>query len=127
MRRWIRTTAALLLAVIVVSPAQAQVIDLAGTWRTFAMNVDPGTQIDVRLQNGQRFSAVLVAAREDGLVILPKTRMAVPAQTVAYSDIVSLERRDRGHMSAGKAVAIGVAAGGAAFLGILLILAAAWD
>jgi hypothetical protein len=127
MRIWIRVPATVLVVALLASPLRAQAIDATDAWRALAMQVKPGTQLDVRLHNGQRFPAVLVATRDEGVVILPKARLAVPAQFVAYSEIVSLERRDGHGMSAGKAVAIGVGAGGAAFLGILLMLAAAWD
>ena len=48
-------------------------------------------------------------------------------QRVPYDAIVSLERDDARGIGAGKAVAIGVAAGVGAFLGTLLLVIAAID
>lgn len=61
------------------------------------------------------------------LLLLPRTRVPVPVQPVAYDQIASLERDDARGVGAGKAVALGVASGVAAFLGTLLIVIAAID
>lgn len=111
------------LALPVPSAAQAQ----ADVWRAFAENVDVGTELTVRLHGGQRFRAMLVAAREDAVLLQPKTRVPVPVQPVPYDAILSLERRAEGGMSAGKAAAIGVASGAGTFFAILLILIATLD
>ena len=89
-------------------------------WRSVAAQIHAGSQVNVQLHSGQRFRAVLVRADQESLVLLPKTRLAVPVQTIKYEEIAALERREAG-VGAGKAVAIGVAAGAAAFLGMLLI------
>jgi hypothetical protein len=46
----------------------------------------------VRLRNGQKFRATLIDAREDVLLLQPKTRVPVPVQPVSYDAIVSLEQ-----------------------------------
>ena len=96
-------------------------------WRTIAEQVPAGTIVKVRLTSGQSFSAVLVRPEENAVLLQPRTRQPVPVQTVQYDAILSMERvGDRG-IGVGKAVAIGAAVGGAAFLGLLIAVVSAWD
>lgn len=104
----------------VVVAAQAQ----PDVWKTFASRIDVGVQLNVRLRTGERFRATLIDAREDVLLLQPKTRVPVPVQPVAYDAIVSLEQV-KGGIGAGKAAAIGVATGVGAFFGTLLVMLAA--
>ena len=98
-----------------------------GVWKTFASRIDVGVQLNVRLRNGQKFRATLIDAREDVLLLQPKTRVPVPVQPVSYDAIVSLEQVKGGGNGA-KAAAIGVATGvGAFFATMLIILAAVSD
>ena len=113
---------AILAALIAPPPSAAQPADVV--WREFAERLEVGTELMVRTQDGERFRAVLVGTRPDALLLQPKTRVAVPVQPVPYDEIVSLERRRPG-VGAGSADGIGVASGVGAFLGILLIMAAA--
>lgn len=96
-------------------------------WRTFAQKLTAGTELTVRLQNGQRFAATLIDARADALVLQPRTRRPVPVQPVSYDAILSLERRDRHGMGAAKAAGIGIAAGAGTFLAVFALLAATLD
>ena len=116
-----------LLVLALVAPIAAQGAADADLWRTFATRLEVGSHIKVRLQNGERVSATLIQADATDLVIQPRTRLPVPVQHLRYDAIVSLERDDARGMGAGKAVAIGVAAGAGAFLGILLLVVAAFD
>jgi small nuclear ribonucleoprotein (snRNP)-like protein len=102
--------------------ARSQNLDAAQTWQSLATRIDPGREVQLRLRSGQRFAATLIRADDQAMVVLPKTRLAVPPQPISYDQIVSLELRDSSRMSAGKMVAIGLGAGAAAFLGILLVV-----
>ena len=99
----------------------------ADVWRGFAQKLDTGTELDVRLANGQRFKATLIDARPDALVIQPRTRRPVPVQPVSYDAILSLDTQRRHGMGAAKAAAIGVAAGVGSFLAILAIVVSTID
>ena len=99
----------------------------ADVWRQFAQRVEVGSELRVRLRNGQRFNATLVNAAEDAALLQPKTRRPVDVQRVAYADVESLERRKEGGIGVGKAVAIGAGVGIGAFLGFLIVIAAAMD
>ena len=96
-------------------------------WRTIAEQVPAGSVVKVRLTSGQSFSAVLVRPEEDSVLLQPRTRQPVPLQTVRYDAIVSMERVEGRGIGVGKAVAIGAAVGGAAFLGLLMAVVSAWD
>ena len=116
----------LLLVFSIVTPATslAQTAGEADTWRAFVENVPVGTELNVRLRSGQRFRATIVRTTADAVVVLPKTRVPVPVQPVSYEEIASLERRQHGGISGGKAAAIGVASGVAGFFGAMLIVLA---
>ena len=118
-------TVVLLLVFVVPSGVGAQA--QPDLWKTFASRIDVGVQLNVRLRNGQKFRATLIEAREDALMLQPRTRVPVPVQGVAYDAIVSLQQV-KGGMGAGKAAAIGVATGvGAFFATMLIILAVVGD
>ena len=119
-------TCGLVLSLLAAAPVRAQVP--ADVWRTFAQNIDVGSEMNVRLQDGTRFRATLVGVRDEALLLQPKTRVTVPVQAVPYGDIASLERRKAGGgVGAGKAAAIGVASGVGSFFAMLLILVASFD
>jgi hypothetical protein len=123
-KSFVATTLVLLVMVPGVAGAQPATGDV---WRTFAQKLDTGTELTVRLANGQHFAATLIDARSDAMVLQPRTRRPVPLQPVSYDAIVSSERRSGRGMSAAKAAGIGVAAGAGVFFAILGILAATLD
>jgi hypothetical protein len=96
-------------------------------WRTFAQQIDIGSRLIIRLDDGGRLTATLIQADADGMLVQPRTRVPVPAQRVAYDRITSIERDDPRGISVGKAVVLGVASGVGAFFGTLLILMATLD
>jgi hypothetical protein len=122
--RTVRTVPIIVLLCALVVPADVIAQSQPDVWKTFASRIDVGTQLNVRLRDGQRFRATLIEARDDALLLQAKTRVPVPVQPVAYDAIVSLEQV-KGGGGAGKAVAIGVATGVGAFFGTLLIMLAA--
>jgi hypothetical protein len=89
-------------------------------WRSFAEKVDVGTELNVRLNNGRRFRATLVGVRDNAMMVQAKTRIPVPIQAVPYEDVMQIERTRSG-IGAGKAVAIGVAAGVGAFFAVVAL------
>ena len=124
--------AALVIAVCLAAPAAAAaqapgVPQRPDVWRDFARTIDIGSELIVRLDNGQRFRAALVAVRDDAVLVQPKTRVPVPVQPVPYEAILSLERPSERPTSAGKAAAIGIASGAGTFLAMLLILLTTLD
>ena len=118
-------TTAVLLTLLSAHGVAAQTT--ADVWRNFAQRVDVGTELNVELNDGHRLRATLVGVQDDAVLLQPKTRIAVPVQTVPYDSIVRMETRKGNGQSVGKAVAIGVAAGVGAFFGIMALLFAAAD
>lgn len=114
-------TAGLVLALFVQNAAAQTSPEI---WRSFAERVGVGTELDVRLDDGQRLRATLVGVRDDAVLLQPKTRVTVPVQAIPYDKIVRMEPRKAGH-SAGKAVAIGAATGVGVFFGVMAVLVAA--
>lgn len=120
------------LLVLVTSPptsawAQSDQVlaERAATWRQFAERLEAGAPLTLRLRGGQRVKGSFLEARSAELVVLPKTRVPVPAQAVRYEEVISIERDVRGGVNVGKAIVIGAASGAAAFASLLLILFAA--
>jgi hypothetical protein len=114
----------LIVCLLSIQPAVAQVADAGAVWRTFAAKVEVGSSVKVRLQDGRAFTATLVEARTDALLLQPRTRVPVPVQPVPYDSIVSIERV-RGGIGPGKAAAIGILTGVGAFFATLVIFVAA--
>ena len=116
-------TGALIVVLVLAQASAAQTPP--DVWRSFAERIEVGTELNVRLSNGQRFRGTLVGVRPDAVLLQPKTRVPVPVQAVPYEGIDRLERARHG-VGAAKAVAIGVATGVGAFfatLGIMLAVA----
>ena len=115
----------LLAVVVMATPALAQT--QGDMWRSFAQQIDVGTRVKLRLDDGQRIAAILIQADSDGVLVHPRTRVPVPVQHIAYDRIAALERDERRGASVGKAAAVGVGSGVGAFLGMFLILLATLD
>lgn len=107
-------------------PGQAAAQAHPEIWRDVASRIEPGTEVNVRMQDGKRIRAALLDARQDVVLLQPKTRVPVPAQEVPYGAILTLERHTPGGGGTAKAVGIGIASGVGAFFAILGILVAAY-
>ena len=106
------------------SPVRAQ--SQTDVWRTFAKTLTVSADIDVRLRDGERFRATLVAATDDRVLVQPRTRIPVPVQPIPYDAVTRLAPHQDNHRSA-RAAAIGTAAGAGSVLVILWRLIAAAD
>ena len=110
-------------ALIAITAAGSSAQTPADTWRQFAERIEVGTELNVRLTDGRRVRATLIGARDDAVLLQPRTRVPVPVQAVSYNDIVGMERKGKG-IGTGKAVAIGVATGAGALFGMMAIMVA---
>ena len=93
----------------------------AEIWKSFAEQMDLGTELTVRLNDGRQFKATLVGTSDTAMLVQHKTRGPVPIQAVPYDDITRIERTRQG-VGPAKAVAIGVATGVGTFFGILVLM-----
>jgi S1-C subfamily serine protease len=120
MAQMIRLSAAA--ALIISLSAQITIAQTSSEiWKSFAEQVEVGTELDVRLNDGRHFKATLVGIRDSAMLMQPRTRVPVPIQAVPYGDVLRMERTKAG-IGAGKAIAIGAATGAGAFFGILAIM-----
>ena len=95
-------------------------------WMTYASKLPIGSTVRVRTTDGQRITAVLAIVDDSGITLEPKTRIPERPQHVPYEKLDQIVLKENGN-SIGKAVGIGVAVGVGSFLGVLAILASAWD
>ena len=106
--------------------AQVDPASLADGWRDVATRAGAGADVKVRLNDGRSFRALLVRVDPESIVVQPKTRVPVPAQALAYGSIASIEPQKKG-TNTGKAVAIGIGTGVAAFWGMMAIVFAIYS
>ena len=122
-----RTISALILSSIALtSPAMAFAKDssdaqpTADVWRAFAEHIPIGSTVNIRTTAGERLTASVYVVDDTAITIKPKTRVPEPTRRVTFDRIEEITiRRDRVNIA--KYVAIGAAAGGAAFLWLLSI------
>ena len=81
-----------------------------------------GSRVRARLAGGDTVRGTLMQATAKGIVLQPRTRIPEPPLTIPIERIKAVEIDTSS--GTGRAVAIGAAAGGAAALGVILILAA---
>jgi hypothetical protein len=96
--------------------------------REYVRTLSIGSLLRVRLLDGATITGILMAVRDDSIIVKPQTRIPEPERIVPLDtiDVVAPDRPSG--MSTGKAAAIGAAAGaGGAAAFILILLAAAWD
>ena len=117
----------LILSFVLTVPTGAAAQGSTDVWRDFVARVEIGTELDVHLHNGQHFRATLLGARDDAVLLQPKTRVTVPVQAVSFDAIARLAPRRGGGMGPGKAALIGIASGAATFFAIIAILFATVD
>lgn len=109
-------------AVIVLLAAHSAIAQTPSEiWRSFAEKVEVGTELTVRMNDGRRFRATFVGTQDTAMLVQPRTRIPVPIQAVPYDEVTRIERTRPG-VTAGKAIAIGVATGVGAFFGILALM-----
>lgn len=121
----IRTVVCLALVALLTAPVHAQ--DRAAetkAWQSLAATLQPGTFIEIRMKDGTHFKGTLVQRLEDGVLVKPRTRVAVPARAIAIVDVESMAPAKQG-MSPAKKVLIGLGAGFGTLLLVGALVAAA--
>ena len=106
----IRTVVCVTLMALLAAPVGAQ--DRAAetkAWQSLAATLQPGTFIEIRMKDGTHFKGTLVQRLDDGVVVKPRTRVAVPAREIAIADVESMAPAKQG-MSPGKKVLLGIGA-----------------
>ena len=117
----IRTVVCVTLMALLASPLHAQ--DRAAetkAWQSLAATLQPGTFIEIRMKDGTHVKGTFVQRIGEGVVVKPRTRVAVPARQIAIADVESIANAKQG-MSPGKKVLIGLGVGVSAVLVIGLV------
>lgn len=99
----------------------------AAVMRNYLGRLPAGSRVRVVTEDGERFSAMLLAVDQDRLVVQPLGRLAVPSRALPIASVRQVEPQAASNGSLGKAVAIGVVTGAAAFLTMLMVAIAAID
>jgi hypothetical protein len=117
----------LLVVTLAASPLLAQQpSNETQAWRDVATAFGPSEMIAIRLKDGRHVDGTLLQISEDTLVVKPRTRVPVPARTIEFSTIDSIERKDVG-WSPGATVVTGIAIGFGAFMFVVLAPIASYD
>jgi hypothetical protein len=95
-------------------------------WMAYAGKLPIGSTVRVRTTDGKRMTAVLAIVDDSGITLEPKTRIPERPMHVPYEKLDQISLKENGG-SVGKAVGIGLAVGAGSFLGLIAILASAWD
>jgi hypothetical protein len=95
-------------------------------WFRYADKLPIGSTVQIRTNDGKRFTAILAVVDQNGIVVDPKTRVPEPPRRISFDQLQQLQLKQNGS-SAAKAAAIGVATGAATFFGIFLISIAAYS
>lgn len=93
-------------------------------WRDMVLKLEPGAQITVRLKDGSRRTGTVLHVDDETFTFKARTRIPVPARDLAFADVEAIERQ-KGNMSPGKKVLLGVGVGTAVYLVVTALLFAA--
>jgi hypothetical protein len=115
-----------ILVMLLAAPPQLLAQSRVDVWRGFAQKLEPGRLLKIRMIGGPRFTATLLQVSDDGMMVQPKTRAAVPPQEVRFDRIETLEVDHSKGIGIGKAVAIGAAVGAGAWLALMALAFAVW-
>jgi hypothetical protein len=103
---------------------QAATIDLL---RSYVTKLPIGSIVKVKLKEGRDVKGTLMVIEPDAIVVKPKTRISRPERRLQLTDIEFVELQERNGASTVKAVAVGLATGAGAFLGLMLLAVAVID
>ncbi len=108
------------------SPAWAQPTAPAepALWHDLVAALEPGAPISVRLNDGSRHKGTVLHVGDTAFTFKARTRIPVPARTIAFADVSTIERQ-KGSMSPAKKVLLGVGVGSGVYLLMSAILFAA--
>lgn len=109
---------AALLALSFAVPAAAQ--PTSRDWGQLVSSLQPGTRIELDLEDGTHVEGTVLAHEADALVFNPKTRIPVAPWRITHAEIRSLDvKGSGGGMKPGTKVLIGIGVG----IGVLLAVA----
>jgi hypothetical protein len=99
----------------------------AAAFKQLAAAIPLGSRVKLQVTGGRRMTATLMAVRDDAMIVQRVSRVPEPAVTIAYTDLLRLEREQKGGFTVGKAIGIGLAAGAGAILTLFAIMVSIGD
>src|SRR5262245_10473794 len=106
--------------------AQAPSVVNTASMADYVQRLPVGSRVRVDRSDGSSMRGTLMKASAGAILVQKNTRIPEPPVEVPLAEVLRVTL-ENGHTSTGKAVAIGIASGVGAFLGILAILAATLD
>jgi len=97
------------------------------TLRSYVEKLPIGSMVKVKMKEGKDVKGILMVIEPDAIVVKPKTRINRPERQLSYTDIEFVEPITRNNGNIAKSVAIGMATGAGAFLGLILLTVAIID
>ena len=95
--------------------------------RSYVAKLPIGSVVKVKMKEGKGVKGTLMVIEPDAIVIKPKARIARPERRLPYTEIEFVELQERNGSNIAKSVAIGMATGAGAFLGLILLTVAIID
>jgi hypothetical protein len=99
----------------------------AAAFRQMAAAIPAGSRVRVQTTTGRRLTATLMNVTDEAIVVKRESRVPEPALSIRFDELSSLERHEPRGIGWGKALGIGLAAGGAAMLTLFLIFVSIED
>lgn len=95
--------------------------------RSYVEKLPIGSVVKVKMKAGKGVKGTLMVVEPDAIVVKPKTRIARPERRLPYTEIEFVELQERNGGNVARSVAIGMATGAGAFLGLILLTVAIID
>jgi len=94
----------------------------AVAFRQMAAAIPPGSRVRVQTTTGRRLTVTLMNVTDEEIVVKRESRVPEPALSIRFDELASLKRHEPRGIGIGKALGIGLAAGGGAMLTLFLIV-----
>ena len=93
----------------------------AAAFQHMAAGIPLGTRVRVQTTAGRRLTATLMNVTDETIIVKRDSRVPEPALSIRFDELSSLKRQEKRGIGLGKALGLGVAAGGGAMLTLFLI------
>jgi hypothetical protein len=94
----------------------------AAAFHQMAAGIPLGSRVRVQTTAGKRLTATLMNVTDEAIVVKRESRVPEPALSIRFEELASLKRQEPRGIGLGKALGIGLAAGGGAMLTLFLII-----
>jgi hypothetical protein len=122
-----RKLIALVVAMTIAAPAFAKQQSAApaieaAAFHQMAAGIPLGSRVRVQTTAGKRLTATLMNVTDEAIVVKRESRVPEPALSIRFDELALLKRQEPRGIGLGKALGIGLAAGGGAMLTLFLII-----